>query len=306
MLGGKETTLSWLKRESADRDVTNNRQPKITDLDPRSIAYVTESSTSFNVILNSRPSHHSNLLPSHLLPTADIPNGQHTMTAIPADSSSSSSVLPHFENTDEELAYLRVELLLLKKQVKDVERVYVAVARGDCTQNIEQGGGVVNGMVDNLKLFVRDVKKLGQEVRTEGTLGGPAQAYNAEGEWREITDVIHKFASIILRSCIREISKVTRGVALGDLSKRVGLQLPHNILIPLSHRLEMMVAEVSRVTREVGTYGKLGGQANVSDVDGDWLALVMNLRGFAQLTASVMDGDFTMFISVEASLELVF
>ncbi|KAG6917542.1 hypothetical protein DXG01_002178 [Tephrocybe rancida] len=242
------------------------------------------------------------------------------MTAIPANSSSSSSVLPQFENTDEELAYLRAELLALKQQVKDVEHVCGAVARGDLTQKVEQGGDLVNGMVENLKLFAREVKELSREVRTEGTLGGQAQASNAEGEWREITDIIHNFASNHT-SLIREISQVTRGVALGDFSKRVELDVRgealelKNTVNGMTVRLERMATEVSSVTRDVGTYGKLGGQANVSDVEGDWLVLVMNVnclcasltdqvRAVSDVTAAVASGDFTKKIALSGEGEL--
>ncbi|KAG6917536.1 hypothetical protein DXG01_002171 [Tephrocybe rancida] len=139
------------------------------------------------------------------------------MTAIHSDPLSSLSALPKFDNTEQELAYLRAahhELQVLKEQVKDVERVCGAVARGDLTQKVDERcegtlRDVVNKMVEKLGLFAREVKKVSREVGTERKLGGQAQVPNAEGEWREITDVINKFASTHT-SLVQNIMKVAQ------------------------------------------------------------------------------------------------
>jgi len=206
------------------------------------------------------------------------------------------------------------ELKLLKAQVQDVARVCNAVARGDLSQKITvpvqglvmvQLKNVINTMVDKLKLFAREVTRVSQEVGTDGKLGGQAHVVDVEGTWRQLTGVVNKLAAN-LTSQVRSIAKVTKAVALGDLSKQIEVDARGEILdlkntvngmvircvsllpppsllfsssspLPSTHSLRALAAEVTRVTLQVGSQGMLGGQADVPDVEGVWFELVRNV-----------------------------
>ncbi|KAL0575323.1 Histidine kinase osmosensor [Marasmius crinis-equi] len=221
------------------------------------------------------------------------------------------------------------ELRLLKAQVQDVARVCKAVADGDLTQKITvpvQGvvmvtlKDVINTMVDKLGQFAKEVTRVSQEVGTEGKLGGQALVLDVEGTWRELTGVVNKLAAN-LTSQVRSIAKVTKAVALGDLSKQIEVDARGEILDlkntvnGMVVRLRALAAEVTRVTLEVGSQGKLGGQANVPDVEGVWFELVRNVnrmcssitdqvRSIAIVTTAVAGGDLTQKIEIQVEGEM--
>ncbi|KAJ8091873.1 histidine kinase osmosensor [Marasmius tenuissimus] len=221
------------------------------------------------------------------------------------------------------------ELRLLKAQVQDVARVCKAVADGDLSQKITvpvQGmvmvtlKDVINTMVDKLGQFAKEVTRVSQEVGTEGKLGGQALVLDVEGTWRELTGVVNKLAAN-LTSQVRSIAKVTKAVALGDLSKQIEVDARGEILDlkntvnGMVVRLRALAAEVTRVTLEVGSQGKLGGQANVPDVEGVWFELVRNVnrmcssitdqvRSIAIVTTAVAGGDLTQKIEMQVEGEV--
>ncbi|KAG9312444.1 HAMP TYPE histidine kinase [Chiua virens] len=221
------------------------------------------------------------------------------------------------------------ELRLLKAQVQDVARVCNAVARGDLSQKITvpvqgvvmvQLKDVINTMVDKLGQFAKEVTRVSQEVGTEGKLGGQALVLDVEGTWRELTGVVNKLAAN-LTSQVRSIAKVTKAVALGDLSKQIDVDARGEILDlkntvnGMVIRLRALAAEVTRVTLEVGSQGKLGGQAHVPDVEGVWFELVRNVnrmcssltdqvRSIAKVTTAVAKGDLTQKIEIQVEGEM--
>jgi len=221
------------------------------------------------------------------------------------------------------------ELRLLKQQVQDVARVCKAVADGDLSQKITvpvQGmvmvtlKEVINTMVDKLGLFAKEVTRVSQEVGMEGKLGGQALVLDVEGTWRELTAVVNKLAANLTNQ-VRSIAKVTKAVALGDLSKQIEVEASGEILDlkntvnGMVVRLRALAAEVTRVTLEVGSQGKLGGQATVPDVEGVWYELVRNVnrmcasltdqvRSIAIVTTAVASGDLTQKIEIQVEGEM--
>ncbi|TFK18039.1 hypothetical protein FA15DRAFT_731614 [Coprinopsis marcescibilis] len=218
------------------------------------------------------------------------------------------------------------ELKLLKAQVQDVARVCNAVARGDLSQKITvpvqgvvmvQLKDVINGMVDKLGQFAKEVTRVSQEVGTEGKLGGQALVLDVEGTWRELTGVVNKLAANLTNQ-VRSIAKVTKAVALGDLSKQIEVDARGEILDlkntvnGMVVRLRALAAEVTRVTLEVGSQGKLGGQAHVPDVEGVWFELVNRMcssltdqvRSIAMVTTAVARGDLTQKITIQVEGEM--
>ncbi|RDX46360.1 histidine kinase [Lentinus brumalis] len=222
------------------------------------------------------------------------------------------------------------ELKLLKTQVQDVARVCNAVARGDLSQKITvpvqgvvmiQLKDVINAMVDKLGQFAKEVTRVSQEVGTEGKLGGQALVLDVEGTWRELTGVVNKLAANLTNQ-VRSIAKVTKAVALGDLSKQIEVDARGEILElkntvnGMVVRLRALAAEVTRVTMEVGSKGQLGGQAHVPDVEGVWLELTRNVnrmcssltdqvRSIAKVTTAVARGDLTQKIDIEVEGEML-
>ncbi|ODV90563.1 hypothetical protein CANCADRAFT_31477 [Tortispora caseinolytica NRRL Y-17796] len=216
----------------------------------------------------------------------------------------------------------------LTDQVRNIAKVTTAVARGDLSQKVSANcrgeildlKNTINSMVDRLLNFATEVTTLARTVGTEGILGGQAQVEDVEGAWAEVTDNVNAMATN-LTTQVRSIAQVTTAVALGDLSQKIDVQASGEILELKStinamvDRLRVFAAEVSRVAKDVGIDGKLGVQAQVSDVDGLWREITTNVntmasnlttqvRAFAQITAAATDGDFTRFITVEASGEM--
>ncbi|KAF9169618.1 histidine kinase osmosensor [Mortierella sp. AD010] len=216
----------------------------------------------------------------------------------------------------------------LTAQVRDIANVSKAVARGDLSKKIsvEVKGEMmdlkhtINIMVDQLQEFATEVTRVSLEVGTEGKLGGQAVVKDVSGTWKELTDNVNTMASN-LTTQVRSIAEVTTAVACGDLSKTIDVEAQGEILDlkntinSMVHQLSMFANEVTRVAREVGTEGKLGVQAQVQDVRGTWKEITSNVntmasnltaqvRAFASISTAATDGDFTQFITVEASGEM--
>ena len=216
----------------------------------------------------------------------------------------------------------------LTTQVRNIADVTTAVANGDLTRKItvEASGEVaaladtINTMVDQLSSFADEVTRVAREVGTEGILGGQANVKGVSGTWKDLTDNVNTLADN-LSNQVRNIADVTTAVAQGDLSKKITVDVRGEIL-QLKNTVNTMVdqlasfaAEVTRVAREVGTEGILGGQANVEGVSGVWQGLTDNvntlagalttqLRAIAEVTTAVTNGDLTREIAVEARGEV--
>jgi signal transduction histidine kinase/HAMP domain-containing protein/CheY-like chemotaxis protein len=216
----------------------------------------------------------------------------------------------------------------LTGQVRSIARVATAVADGDLSKKIvvEAKGEVaalaatINGMVDTLRAFGDEVTRVAREVGTEGQLGGQARVPGVAGTWKNLTDNVN-FMADNLTSQVRNIAQVTTAVARGDLSKKIDVDARGEIL-ELKNTVNTMVDqlsafadEVTRVAREVGTEGKLGGQAEVVGVSGTWqwltesvnkLAgnLTIQVRAIAAVATAVTAGDLTQQITVQAKGEM--
>ncbi|MEU4773504.1 HAMP domain-containing protein [Micromonospora sp. NPDC023644] len=216
----------------------------------------------------------------------------------------------------------------LTAQVRNIAQVSTAVAKGDLSQKITVDArgeilelkSTVNTMVDQLSSFADEVTRVAREVGTEGKLGGQAQVKGVSGTWRDLTDNVNSMASN-LTSQVRNIASVTTAVAKGDLSQKITVDAQGEILELKStvntmvDQLSSFADEVTRVAREVGTEGKLGGQAQVKGVSGTWRDLTENvnqlastlttqLRAIAQVSTSVTRGDLTQRIAVKAQGEV--
>ena len=217
----------------------------------------------------------------------------------------------------------------LTGQVRDIAEVTTAVANGDLTRKItvEARGELVtlkntiNTMVDQLNAFASEVTRVAREVGTEGVLGGQAQVRDVSGIWKELTDNVNQMASNLTNQ-VRNIADVARAVAAGDLSRKITADARGEVL-DLKATLNTMVdqlnsfaSEVTRVAREVGTEGRLGGQASVEGVRGTWKELTDNVNGMAsnltnqvrdiaEVTTSVARGDLTRKITVDAKGEIL-
>src|SRR5690349_20392591 len=209
----------------------------------------------------------------------------------------------------------------------EVSRVIGAVAKGDLSQKMRveidgrplrgeflRIGTIVNTMVDQLNSFASEVTRVAREVGTEGKLGGQAQVKGVGGTWKDLTDNVNVMAS--------NIAEVTTAVALGDLSKKITVDVKGEIL-ELKNTINTMVdqlnsfaSEVTRVAREVGTEGKLGGQAQVEGVAGTWKGLTDNVnlmaanltgqvRNIADVTTAVARGDLSKKITVDVKGEIL-
>ncbi len=215
----------------------------------------------------------------------------------------------------------------LTAQLRDIAQVTTAVARGDLSRKItvDVAGELlelkttVNTMVDQLSGFADEVTRVAREVGSEGQLGGQAEVPGASGTWRDLTDSVN-FMAGTLTAQVRNIAEVTTAVAGGDLTKKIDvdargeileLKTTINIMVDL---LSAFADEVSRVAREVGTEGKLGGQARVRGASGTWLDLTDNVnsmagnltsqvRNIAQVATAVARGDLSQKITVEAEGE---
>ncbi|MEO7718566.1 MAG: HAMP domain-containing protein, partial [Capsulimonas sp.] len=216
----------------------------------------------------------------------------------------------------------------LTTQVRNIAKVVTAVANGDLTQKlqVEAKGEVaaladtINSMTDTLGIFAEQVTTVAREVGTEGKLGGQADVPGVAGTWKDLTDNVNYMASN-LTSQVRNIALVTTAVANGDLSQKITVDAKGEIL-ELKETINVMVdqlnsfaAEVTRVAREVGTEGKLGGQAEVKGVSGTWKDLTDNVNGLAGnltnqvrnialVTTAVANGDLSQKITVDAKGEI--
>src|SRR5690349_18194559 len=182
----------------------------------------------------------------------------------------------------------------LAGQVRNIAEVTTAVAKGDLSKKItvDVRGEVlavkstVNTMVDQLNSFASEVSRVAHEVGTEGKLGGQAQVKDVGGVWKDLTDNVNSMAAN-LTGQVRNIAEVTTAVAKGDLSKKITVDVKGEILELKStintmvDQLNAFAGEVSRVAREVGSEGKLGGQAQVPGVAGTWKDLTDNVNSMA-------------------------
>src|SRR5437660_1737269 len=222
----------------------------------------------------------------------------------------------------------------LVQPTTEVARVLIAVAEGDLTQKMAleiEGqsvkgeflriGTTVNSMVDQLSSFAAEVTRVAKEVGTDGKLGGQAGVPEASGTWRDLTDNVNRMASN-LTSQVRNIAEVSTAVARGDLSKKITVDAKGEILQlkdtinTMVDQLNSFAGEVTRVAREVGTGGKLGGQADVRGVSGVWKDLTDNVnfmaanltsqvRNIAKVTTAVANGDLLQKITVDVKGEIL-
>ncbi|MGH9282992.1 MAG: HAMP domain-containing protein, partial [Acidimicrobiales bacterium] len=221
----------------------------------------------------------------------------------------------------------------LSRPTTEVARVIEAVAQGDLSQKMAlkiEGqpvkgeflriGKTVNSMVDQLSSFAAEVSRVAREVGTDGKLGGQAKVKGVSGTWSDLTGNVNSMASN-LTGQVRNIAQVTTAVARGDLTQKITVEARGEVL-QLKETINTMVGqlssfadEVTRVAREVGTEGKLGGQADVKGVSGTWKDLTDNVnsmasnltgqvRNIAQVATAVARGDLTQKITVEAKGEV--
>ncbi|MFE2438688.1 HAMP domain-containing protein, partial [Streptomyces sp. NPDC059409] len=216
----------------------------------------------------------------------------------------------------------------LTGQVRSIAQVATAVARGDLSQRITVDAegevaalaDVINTMVDTLSAFADEVTRVAREVGTDGRLGGQAHVPNVAGTWKDLTDNVNSMANNLTNQ-VRNIALVTTAVARGDLSKKIDVDARGEILElkttinTMVDQLSAFADEVTRVAREVGTEGRLGGQAEVEGVSGTWKRLTENVnelagnltrqvRAIAEVTSAVAEGDLTRSVNVEASGEV--
>ena len=217
----------------------------------------------------------------------------------------------------------------LTDQVRNIAEVTTAVAKGDLSRKItvDVKGEIlelkdtINTMVDQLNSFGSEVTRVAREVGSEGKLGGQADVPGVAGTWKDLTDSVNKMASN-LTSQVRNIAEVTTAVANGDLSRKIGVDVKGEIL-ELKNTINTMVdqlrgfaSEVTRVAREVGTDGKLGGQANVPGVAGTWKDLTdsvnqmagnltAQVRNIAEVAIAVANGDMSKKITVDVRGEIL-
>ncbi len=217
----------------------------------------------------------------------------------------------------------------LTGQVRNIALVTTAVANGDLSQKITvdvkgemlELKNTINSMVDRLSVFASEVTRVAREVGTEGVLGGQAEVPGVAGTWKDLTDSVNFMASN-LTGQVRNIADVTTAVARGDLSRKITVELKgemlelKNTINTMVDQLSAFASEVTRVAREVGTEGVLGGQANVPGVAGTWKDLTDNvnqlagnltvqLRDVSAVATAIADGDLTRKITVEAQGEIL-
>src|SRR5436305_1857516 len=217
----------------------------------------------------------------------------------------------------------------LTAQVRNIAEVTTAVAKGDLSKKITvdvkgeilQLKNTINTMVDQLNAFASEVTRVAREVGTEGKLGGQAQVSGVAGTWKDLTDNVNFMASN-LTAQVRNIAEVATAIASGDLSKKITVTVSGEIL-QLKETLNTMVdqlnafaSEVTRVAREVGTEGKLGGQAEVPGVAGTWKDLTDNVnsmagnltaqvRNIAEVATAIASGDLSRKITVDVRGEIL-
>ena len=217
----------------------------------------------------------------------------------------------------------------LTAQVRNIAEVTTAVANGDLSRKITVEGqgeilelkNTINTMVDQLNAFASEVTRVAREVGTEGKLGGQAQVRGVGGTWQDLTENVNSMAGN-LTSQVRNIAEVTTAVANGDLSKKITVDVQGEILElkntinTMVDQLNALASEVTRVAHEVGTEGKLGGQAQVKGVGGIWKNLTDNVnsmagnltsqvRNIAEVTTAVANGDLSKKITVDVRGEIL-
>src|SRR5262249_22341504 len=216
----------------------------------------------------------------------------------------------------------------------ETARVIGAVAKGDLSQTMALEVGdwplqgeflrtarIVNKMVDQLGLFASEVTRVAREVGTEGKLGGQAKVKGVAGTWKDLTDSVNSMAGN-LTGQVRNIAEVTTAVASGDLSRKITVDVKgeflelKNTINTMVDQLRSFASEVTRVAREVGTEGKLGGQAKVEGVSGTWKDLTDNVnlmasnltgqdRNIAAVATAVANGDLSKKITVDVKGEIL-
>jgi HAMP domain-containing protein/signal transduction histidine kinase/DNA-binding response OmpR family regulator len=217
----------------------------------------------------------------------------------------------------------------LTTQVREIARVTTAVAQGDLTKtiNIEVRGEIlelkntINIMVDQLGSFADEVTRVAREVGTEGILGGQARVAGVSGVWQELTENVNRMANNLTLQ-VRSIAEVSTAIARGDLSRKITVEVKGEILElkntmnTMVDQLSAFVAEVTRVSREVGTDGVLGGEAEVAGVSGVWRELTENVnrmannltaqvRNIAEVITALAEGDLSKKITVDARGEIL-
>jgi len=217
----------------------------------------------------------------------------------------------------------------LTNQVRNIAEVTTAVAKGDLSKKITvdvkgevlELKGTINTMVDQLNSFAGEVTRVAREVGTEGRLGGQAQVEGVAGTWKDLTDSVNSMAGN-LTAQVRNIAEVTTAVANGDLSKKITVSVRGEVLElkttinTMVDQLNSFAAEVTRVAREVGTEGRLGGQADVRGVAGTWKDLTDSVnsmagnltnqvRNIAAVTTAVARGDLSKKITVDVKGEML-
>src|SRR5205823_2406702 len=217
----------------------------------------------------------------------------------------------------------------LTAQVRNIAEVTTAIANGDLSRKITvdvkgeilEMKNTVNIMVDQLSSFASEVTRVAREVGSEGILGGQAEVKGVAGTWKDLTDSVNSMAGN-LTGQVRNIADVTTAVAKGDLSKKITVDVKGEFL-ELKNTINTMVdqlrsfgSEVTRVAREVGTEGKLGGQADVRGVAGTWKDLTDNVnmmagnltaqvRNIAEVTTAIATGDLSKKITVDVQGEIL-
>ena len=212
----------------------------------------------------------------------------------------------------------------LTAQVRNIAQVTTAVARGDLSRKItvDVSGEIlelketINTMVDQLNAFAGEVTRVAREVGTEGQLGGQAQVPGVAGTWKDLTDNVNSMAGN-LTAQVRNIAEVSTAIASGDLSKKITVERHAARSCELKETINTMVdqlnafaSEVTRVAREVGTEGRLGGQANVLGVAGTWKDLTdsvnsmagnltAQVRNIAEVSTAIANGDLSKKITVD-------
>jgi HAMP domain-containing protein/CheY-like chemotaxis protein/signal transduction histidine kinase len=217
----------------------------------------------------------------------------------------------------------------LTAQVRNIAEVATAVARGDLSRKItvDVRGEILelkdtlNTMVDQLRSFASEVTRVAREVGTDGKLGGQAQVPGVGGTWKDLTDSVNSMASNLTNQ-VRNIAEVSTAIANGDLSKKITVNVSGEILLlketinTMVDQLNAFAGEVTRVAREVGTEGRLGGQANVPGVAGTWKDLTdsvnsmagnltAQVRNIAEVTTAVARGDLSRKITVDVKGEIL-
>ena len=217
----------------------------------------------------------------------------------------------------------------LTDQVREIAVVTTAVAQGDLSRKIERPARgeilqlqqTINTMVDQLRTFATEVTRVSRDVDTEGVLGGQAQIEGVRGMWKDLTENVNAMANN-LTAQVRDIADVTTAVAKGDLTQKVKAECRGEILELKStingmvDQLRQFAQEVTKIAREVGTEGRLGGQATIHGVEGTWKDLTENVNGMAmnlttqvreiaEVTTAVANGDLSKKVQAEVKGEIL-